>query len=120
MNTNSDKGARNKQLTRGGKEIGVHSCSLMAYILLLKGYSMIRFRSIAQPHQTVLFLALLLTAAFSAACGGETKSSTSSSASSSSSTPGAAAFEGEITSKMSMGIDMEMRYAIKGPRSRIE
>ncbi|HEX5083896.1 MAG TPA: DUF4412 domain-containing protein [Blastocatellia bacterium] len=120
MNTNSDKGARNKRLARGGKEIGIHSCSLMAYILLLKGYSMIRFTSIAQPRQMVLFLALLLAATFGAACGGETKSSTSSSAASSSSAPGAAAFEGEITSKMSMGIDMEMRYAIKGPRSRIE
>jgi hypothetical protein len=80
---------------------------------------MIRFRSLAQPHQTVLFLALLLTAAFSAACGGETKSSTSSSASSSSA-PAAAPFEGEITSRMSMGMDLEMRYAIKGARSRIE
>jgi hypothetical protein len=84
----------------------------MAYILHLKGYSMIRFKSLPRPHQMVLFFALLLTAA----CGGAPKNSTSSS----SSAPGAAAFEGEITSKMSMGIDMEMRYAIKGARSRVE
>ena len=83
---------------------------------------MLRLKSISQPRQTVLVLALLLATAFGAACGGAktTSSSSSSTSSSSSIAPGDGAFEGEITSKMSLGTDMQVKYAIKGARTRIE
>ncbi|HZF38075.1 MAG TPA: DUF4412 domain-containing protein [Blastocatellia bacterium] len=72
---------------------------------------MMRFKSFTHSPRAVPFLALLLIATFGAACGGATTSS---------SAPGGA-FEGEITSKsMSMGTDMEVRYAIKGTRTRME
>src|SRR5262249_39725983 len=74
--------------------------------------------------QSILFLALLLTATFGAACGGanrDSASSSSSSASSPSTASGGGAFEGEITSKTFIGDQtMETRYAIKGARNRIE
>jgi hypothetical protein len=71
---------------------------------------MIRFKSFTHSPRAVPFLALLLIATFGAAC---------SASPSPSSAPGAA-FEGEITSKMSMGTDLEVRYAIKGTRTRME
>jgi hypothetical protein len=77
---------------------------------------MIQFKSFTHLTQPVLFLALLLVAAFGAACGGATPSPTSSS-----SAPGVGAFEGEITSKTFIGDQtVETRYAIKGTRNRIE
>jgi Domain of unknown function (DUF4412) len=79
---------------------------------------MIRFKSFTQPSHVVLFLTLLLIAAFGVACSGANPNSTSSS---SSSAPSGGAFEGEITSKMFIGDQtMETRYAIKGARNRIE
>jgi hypothetical protein len=122
MNSNSDKELRNDLIYRDWKEIRVYSWSFVVDNLLLKGNSMIRFKSIPRPRQAGLFLALLLTAAFGAACGGAAPNSTSSSSSSSSSAavaPGTA-FEGEITYKMSAGTGMRVRHAIKGTRSRIE
>lgn len=79
---------------------------------------MIRLNSFTNSPQPVLFLALLLTATLGAACGGATPNSTSSS---SSSVSGGGVFEGEITAKMSMGLEpMEVRYATKGSRMRVE
>lgn len=79
---------------------------------------MIRFKSFTHSPQAVLFLTLLLIAAFGAACDGANRNSTTDSAPSAS---GGGAFEGEITSKMYIGDQtMENRYAIKGTRNRIE
>ncbi len=79
---------------------------------------MIRFKSFTHSPQAVLFPAVLLIAAFCAACGGANRSSTTDSASSAS---GGGAFEGEITAKMSRGLEpMEIRYASKGSRMRVE
>jgi hypothetical protein len=79
---------------------------------------MIRFKSLAHTPQAVLFLTVLLTVAFGAACSGAQNSSTTGSSPSASS---GQAFEGEITSKMSMGLEpIDVRYAIKGSRMRTE
>jgi hypothetical protein len=75
--------------------------------------------------RTTILLSLLLITSFGAACGGAkhnsaSGSSTSSSASSSS-VLGGAAFEGTVTAKMfSEKHPMEIRYAIKGSRTRFE
>jgi hypothetical protein len=89
---------------------------------------MIRFRSIPHSSQIVLFLALLLVSAFGAACAAAKQNSASdsapaSSASSSSSAPGAGGgvFEGEITAKLFTDAQpMEILYATKGSRMRVE
>jgi hypothetical protein len=81
---------------------------------------MIRFKSLTQPRRALLSLAVLLTAAFGAACGGGISKSTSSSSSSAPAATGGAAFEGEITSTMFMGTGQEVRYSVKGSRTRIE
>jgi hypothetical protein len=89
---------------------------------------MIRFKSIPHSSQIVLFLALLLIAAFGAACAAAKQNSASdsapaSSASSSSSAPGAGGgvFEGEITANLFTDAKpMEIRYATKGSRMRVE
>ncbi len=82
-----------------------------------------------QSFHKVLLFSLLLITSFAAACGGAKQnsasdSSTSSSGSSSSSAVsagGAGPFEGAITAKLFSGDQsMEMRYAIKGTRSRVE
>jgi uncharacterized protein DUF4412 len=72
---------------------------------------MIRFKSFTHSARAVSFLAFLLTATFCAACRGASNSSPS---------PGEA-FEGEITSRTFMNDEtLETKYAIKGPRNRIE
>ena len=89
---------------------------------------MIRFKSIPHSSQIILFLALLLVSAFVAACGAAKQNSASdsapaSSASSSSSASGAGGgvFEGEITAKLFTDAQpMEIRYATKGSRMRVE
>jgi hypothetical protein len=115
------------------KEIRIHSRSFVAGILLVKGYSMIQLKSPSQPRRAILFLTLLLIAAFGAACGGAKQNSTSNSApassasssspsaASSSSASGAGVFEGEITAKLFTGANsMQIRYATKGSRMRVE
>lgn len=82
---------------------------------------MIRFKSHTHSPQAVLFLALLLIAAFGAACGGAKPNSTTDSASSASGASGGVAFEGEIMAKMfTDDPPADLRYAIKGNRIRVE
>jgi hypothetical protein len=91
---------------------------------------MIRFKSIPHSSQIILFLALLLVSAFGAACGAAKQnsasdsapaSSASSSSSSSASGAGGGVFEGEITAKLFTDAQpMEIRYATKGSRMRVE
>lgn len=72
---------------------------------------MIRFKSFTHSARAVSFLALLLTATFCAACSGASNSSSST----------GEAFEGEITSRTFINDEtLETRYAVKGPRNRIE
>src|SRR5215510_11369139 len=79
---------------------------------------MIRFKSLINSPQPVLFFALLLIATFGAACSGANRNGASSSSPSAS---GGGEFEGEITSKTFIGDQtMETRYAIKGARNRVE
>ncbi len=85
-----------------------------------------RIKLIPQSSETIFLLTLLLITSFVAACSGAKQNSTSdssasSSASSSSSATGGGAFEGAITARMFGGDQpMEIKYAIKGARSRIE
>src|SRR5262245_47557281 len=73
--------------------------------LTRKGYSMIRFKSFTHSRQAILFLTLLLTAAFGASCSLIKRKS----------------FEGEVVYKMFIGNPpAEARYAIKGTRMRME
>jgi len=86
---------------------------------------------IPQSSKTVFLLSFLLITSFGAACSGAKQNSApdapaaSSASSSSSSAPavasGGGAFEGAITAKMFTGDQpIEIRYAIKGARTRIE
>src|SRR5215813_969958 len=83
---------------------------------------------IPQSSQAALLLSLFLITSFGAACSGAKQnsapdSSTPSSASSSSSSTSHAggAFEGAVTAKMFTGDQpVEIRYAIKGARTRVE
>ena len=77
--------------------------------------------------QTTLILSLFLSASFGAACGRTKENSASGSSMSSSSSSssvlgaGGAAFEGTVTAKMfGEKQPMEIRYAIKGARTRFE
>jgi len=86
-----------------------------------------RIKLLLQSPQTALLLSLLLITAFGFACGGAKQNSSSDSpaASSSSSAPagasGGSAFEGAVTAKMFTGDrPVEIRYAIKGARTRVE
>jgi len=89
-----------------------------------------RIKLIPQSSKTVPLLSFLLITSFGVACSGAKQNSASDSASvssassSSSSAPGASgggAFEGAITAKMFTGDQpMEIRYAIKGARTRVE
>ncbi|MCI0388158.1 MAG: DUF4412 domain-containing protein [Acidobacteria bacterium] len=89
---------------------------------------MIRFNSFPQSSQTVLLLALLLITSFGSACSRAKQNSASDSApGSSASSSGASAtgaggaFEGAITAKLfSDDQPMEIRYATKGSRMRVE
>ena len=89
---------------------------------------MIRFKSFSQPPQKAPLFALLLITSFGAACGGAKQNSASDSApaaaaasSSSSSARDGGAFEGAITAKLFSGAQaMEIRYATKGSRMRVE
>jgi len=88
-----------------------------------------RIRLIPQSPKTTLLLSFLLITSFGAACGGAKQNSASDApAASSASSPSASApagggnaFEGAITAKMFSGDQpMEIRYAIKGARTRAE
>ena len=85
---------------------------------------MIQFKSFTQSSRAVLFLALLLIATFGAACGVAKRNSASDSSAASSAPPSSAsgaAFEGAITAKMFADKQpTEIRYAIKGDRTRFE
>jgi hypothetical protein len=87
---------------------------------------MIQFKSFTHSPRAVLFLALLLIATFGVACGVAKRNSASDSSAASSSPPSSAsgagvAFEGTITAKMFAGKQpAEIRYAIKGNRTRFE
>jgi hypothetical protein len=103
-----------------------HSGSLRSLTLpvlhLIKGYPMVQFKSSTQSPQPVIFLALLLIAAFGAACSGAKNGATTGS-SPSASGPGTTAgtFEGEITAKIFTDDQpANLRYAIKGNRMRFE
>ncbi|MGE0127246.1 MAG: DUF4412 domain-containing protein [Blastocatellales bacterium] len=85
-----------------------------------------RINLILQSPKTVLLISLLLITSFAAACSGANQksasdSSTASSTSSSSAPATSGAFEGAITAKMFAGDQpMEIKYAIKGTRTRVE
>jgi hypothetical protein len=87
---------------------------------------MIRFKSLTNSPRAVLPLALLLTATFGASCGGAKRNPASDSSAASSAPPSSTAgagavFEGTITAKMSGEKQpAEIRYAIKGNRTRFE
>ncbi len=71
--------------------------------------------------KTVLLSALFLMPAFTAACGGATQNSAPDTSAASSSGAAAPAFEGAITARLFPGAEpVEIKYAIKGSRSRIE
>jgi hypothetical protein len=85
-----------------------------------------RINPVPRPSQTTLILSLSLIVSFVAACGGAKQNSgsgpsTASSASSSSAIGGGSPFEGTVTARMSGGDQSaEIRYAIKGSRTRLE
>ncbi len=87
---------------------------------------MIRFNSFSDSSRGVLILALLLITSFGAACSGAKQNSASDSAPATSASSGAAAtaagaFEGAITAKLFTDDQpMEIKYATKGSRMRVE
>jgi len=87
-------------------------------------FAVSRIKLFPQSSQTILLLAILLITSFGAACSGAKQNSASDSSgasSSSSAASGAGAFEGAITARMFAGDQpMEIKYAIKGTRTRVE
>lgn len=88
-------------------------------------FAVSRINLILRSSKTVLLLALLLITSFAAACSGAKQNSTSdssaASSSSLSSSAGSGAFEGAITARMFGGDrPIEIKYAIKGTRTRVE
>ena len=84
----------------------------------------IHSRNLAPKSPRTILLSFLCAALLLSACSNSSNSSsnsTSNAPAASSSTSGGEAFEGLITSKMTTGSQqMEVRYAVKGSRSRIE
>lgn len=76
----------------------------------------------SQSFKTVSLLSLLLFASLVTACSKDSTSSSSTPASSSSASVAGGKFEGTITAKMMPGSErpMEVHYAIKGSRMRVE
>jgi hypothetical protein len=82
-----------------------------------------RIHFFPQSFKIILLLSLLIFAALITACSKDsTSSSTSPASSSSAAVSGGGKFEGTITAKMMPGSEgpMEVHYAIKGPRMRVE
>lgn len=85
--------------------------------------SVCRIQSFPQSFKLILLLSLLIFASLITACSKDSTSSSTSPASSSSATAsGGGKFEGTITAKMMPGSErpMEVHYAIKGSRMRVE
>jgi len=78
---------------------------------------------IPRPSQAALLLSLFLITSFAAACSGAKQNSASDSSTASLASPSGAggAFEGAVTAKMfTSDPPLELRYAIKGARTRVE